>query len=305
MSMLDPSPLNLTISHWNQSLRALQIHLPGCSTCFYACKGMIMLFATTLERIWPSQIHLYFKPKPGPEIALDIAIHHACLSPIWKESLQLAFEMDVEMHTLADIIISGWPNDMKEVPHPLNLYCQHCESLTFEDGLSFDGEALIIPPSEREKVLGTLHQPHQGNTKTQLLACGCVFWPGIIKAIEEAAWQCETCMRFQAQNAATPLTPTPTPSCPWQKCAFDIFMLNGVDYLILADFYSKVILVHNLPAGQSNSVKGICILEEWFCDHCTPEALCTDNGPQYANAAFADCSIEWGFTHETSSLHYP
>ena len=78
-----------------------------------------------------------------------------------------------------------------------------------------------------------------------------------------------------------------------------------MDYLILADFYSKVILVCNLPAGQSNSAKVIHILEEWFCDHDTPEVLCTDNGPQYASAAFADCSIEWGFTHETSSPHYP
>ena len=78
-----------------------------------------------------------------------------------------------------------------------------------------------------------------------------------------------------------------------------------MDYLILADLYSKVILVHNLPAGQSNSAKLIPILEEWFCDHGTPEVFCTDNGPQYASAAFADCSIEWGFTHETSSPHYP
>ena len=169
----------------------------------------------------------------------------------------------------------------------------------------FHGEALIIPPSEREKVLGTLHQSHQGITKTQLLACGCVLWPGINKAIEEAVQQCGTCMRFQAQNAAAPLTPTPIPSHPWQICASHIFTLDGVDYLILANFYSNVILVHNFPAGQSNSAKVIHILEEWFCDHGTPEVLCTDNGCQYASAAFADCSIEWGFTHETSSPHYP
>ena len=94
-------------------------------------------------------------------------------------------------------------------------------------------------------------------------------------------------------------------SCPWQICASDIFTLAGADYLIFADCYSRVILVHNLPAGQSNSAKVIHILEEWFCDHGTPEVLCTDNGPQYASAAFTYCSIEWGFTHETSSPHYP
>ena len=169
--------------------------------------------------------------------------------PVSREALQLAFEVEVEMHALADIIISGWPNDIKEVPHLLCPYWQHCESLTVEDRLVFHGEALIIPPSEREKVLGTLHQSHQGITKTHLLACGSVFWPGINKTIEEAVWQCETCMRFQAKNAATPLTPTPTP--PQQICASYIFTLDGMDYLILANFYSKVILVCYLLSKQT------------------------------------------------------
>ena len=106
----------------------------------------------------------------------------------------------------------------------------YCESLTVEEGLVFHGEAFIIPPSEREKVPGTLNQSHQGITKTQLLVHGCVFLPGIIKAIEEAVWQCETCMRFQAQNAAVPLTPTHAPSHPWQVCASDIFTLDSVNF---------------------------------------------------------------------------
>ena len=71
---------------------------------------------------------------------------------------------------------------------------------------------------------------------------------------------------------------------------------------ILADFYSKVC---NLLADQSNSAKVTHILEEWFFDHGKTEVLHTENGPQYASAAFADCSIEWSFTHETSSPHYP
>ena len=112
----------------------------------------------------------HFKPKPGPEYCIGYC-HPPCqLSPVQKEALQLAFEMDIEMHVLADIIISGWPDDIKEVLHPLHVPTGNTgESLTVEDGLVFCGEALIIPPSEREKVLGTLHQSHQGITKTQLL----------------------------------------------------------------------------------------------------------------------------------------
>ena len=99
-----------------------------------------------------------------------------------------------------------------------------------------------------------------------------------------------------------PLTPTLILSCPLQICALYIFTLDSVDNLILVDFYC---MVCNLPAGQSNSAKVIQILGEWFCDHGMPEVLYTDNGPQYASAAFGDCSIEWDFTSETSSPHYP
>ena len=41
-----------------------------------------------------------FKPQPGPEIALDTTIHHACLSPVRKETFNLTFEIDVEMCSL-------------------------------------------------------------------------------------------------------------------------------------------------------------------------------------------------------------
>ena len=246
------------------------------------CPGKEMVLPDTL---------LQFKCKSCPEIALDIAIHHACLSPVQKGTIQLALETDVEMHALADIIISGWPDNIKEVPHPVCLCWQHHELLTVEYGLVFCGETFIISPSEREKVLGTLPQSHQGITKTQLLGHSCIFWPGLKKAIY-ALQQCETCMRFQAQNAAAPLRPMHTPSHPWQICPSDIFTLDGVDFLIFAVFYSKAILVHNIPAGQSYSAKVIHILKEWFCDHGMLEVLCTDNGLQYASAAFADCSIE-------------
>ena len=90
--------------------------------CYYSCKEMAC--PDTLS---------HFKSKPGPEIALDIAIHHAHLSPVQKEALQLAFEKDVVMHAMTDIIISVWPDDIKQVPHPLHPHWQHYKSLTVED----------------------------------------------------------------------------------------------------------------------------------------------------------------------------
>ena len=140
--------------------------------------------------------------------------------------------------------------------------------------------------------------------KSQLLTHGSFFWPSINKVIEEVVCQCETCTQFQSPNAAVPLTSTPTPSCPWQMCATGIFMPEGVDYLVVGNFYSKMIFVQCLPPSQSNANKVISLLKEMFSEHGIPEILCSDNGPQYASAQFGDFCISWGITHETSSLHY-
>ena len=125
------------------------------------------------------------------------------------------------------------------------------------------GSPSFVFSSERERILHQLHQFHQGITKSQLLTHGCIFWTGINKAIEEVVHQCETCTQFQAQNAAAPLTPTPTLSNPWQMCASDIFTLERANYLISGDFYSKMILIWHLPSGQSKLLQSSGCSRKW------------------------------------------
>ena len=88
-------------------------------------------------------------------------------------------------------------------------------------------------------------------------------------------------------------------------CATDIFKLEGIDHLVVGDFYSKMILVRCLPPGQSNANKVISLLKEMFSEHGIPEVLHSDNGLQYVSAQFANFCISWGISHETSSPHYP
>ena len=210
-----------------------------------------------------------------------------------------------ELWALADLIITGWPEDIKEVPCPLHPFCQHRDTLTVEDSLVLQGEALISPPAKRERVLHQLHQFHQGIMKSQLLMHVSFFWPSISKAIEEVPHQCETCTQFQSHNAAAPLKPIPTPSCPWQMCATNIFMLEGVDYLVVGNFYLKMIFVRCLPPSQINAIKVVLLLKEMFSDHGIPKVLRSDNGSQYVSAQFTNFCISWDITHKTSSLHYP
>ena len=217
-------------AHLQQMLLCLQ----GYDYTIHYCFSKEMALPDTLSQ---------FSSHPGPDILLDIAIHHTCLSPERKEVFQQTFVSNPKMYTLTNMIITRWPNNIKVLPCLLCPYWQHCKTLTVEDGLVLCGESLIVPLSERERILQQLHQLHQGTNKAKLFTCGCVFWPGINKAIEEAVWQCEICTQFQAQNAAAPQTPMPTPSHPWQMCTMDIFTLEGIDYVVCGNFYSKMILI--------------------------------------------------------------
>ena len=157
-------------------LQHMLLHLQGYDNIIHYCPSKEMALPDALS---------HFSPHPCPDIPLDIAIHHAHLSPDQKEAFQQAFVSNPEMCALTNIIITGWPNDIKEVLCPLHPCWQHHETLTVKDGLVLCGEALIVPPSERERILHQLHQFDQGITKSQLLTSGCIFWPGMNKATEE------------------------------------------------------------------------------------------------------------------------
>ena len=165
-------------------LQCMMLHLQGYDLTICYHPGKEMLIPDTLSR---------FSPQPGPDLPLDITIHYAHIMPDCKEASQQAFISDPEMQALANLSITDWPKDIKKVPHPLCPYWQPRETLTVEDGLVLQGEALIIPPAKRERVLHQLHQFHQGIIKSQLLAHRSFFWPGINKAIKEVVCQCETC----------------------------------------------------------------------------------------------------------------
>ena len=76
-------------------LQCMLLHLQGYDYVICYCPVKEMALPDILS---------YFSPHPGPDIPLDITIHHACLSPEQKEAFQQAFVSDPEMCGLADII---------------------------------------------------------------------------------------------------------------------------------------------------------------------------------------------------------
>lgn len=99
--------------------------------------------------------------------------------------------------------------------------------------------------------------------------------------------------------------PQEIPTRPWQILATDLFHLDGEDYLLVADYYSKFDVVKRIPKGKANSSMIVNMLKEICAEYGTPERLVSDNGPQYTSQLFQQFVKEWDIEHVTSSPRYP
>ena len=262
-------------------------------------------------KYWPSREMLIadalscYTPLATPVMPLDVSVNHVHITTRKKIDFQDAMHSDLTLCALAEMILLGWPEDIHDVPMDLCPYHHTRDDLTVEDGIILCGEALIIPPLERNKVLQSIHEGHQGISKCQYHSHQCVYWPGInwdIKCIIDA---CTTCQHHCPQGPQQLLKPSLAPEHPWQHLGADIMHFDGNEYLIIIDYYSKMPFVCRIPPSQCNAAMTTSTLKELFAEHGIPESLCSDNGPQFASTLFVEFAADWNFNHCTSAPTNP
>ena len=238
------------------------------------------------------------------EIAgLDLQVHTVIQSLFITdkrlESVRNATLQDPQMQTLKMTIIEGWPDLRSECPKPILDFWNHRDELSVADDLIFRGQTLLIPKSLRQQMIESVHTGHMGTQKCLQRAKDVMFWPGMAKQICDYVLSCSICLSNRNSNQKEPLTLHEIPSRPWQKLGSDLFSLEGKDYLVTVDYYSRYFEVDALPDTRSSTV--IRKLKAHFARHGIPDVLHSDNAMQYASGLFQDFAKEWGFTHSTSS----
>lgn len=257
--------------------------------------GKEMVLADSLSRLNPS---------PGKEILLEKSIYAVQFTHDRLQQLKHETNKDPEITTLRDFITRGWPASAKGLPKGLREFWSCKEELTVEDDLVLKGERILIPPTMRRYILQQIHSGHQGIEKCKLRAKACVYWRGINNDIEELVGSCMICQRNRNSQQTETLMPHPIPDEPWQVLASDIFHFDNNDFILLADYHSKMTFVRRLPT-RSTSSSVIGILKQLLGEHGVPQKLISDNGPQYNSMEFRKFANDWGFMHVTSSPHYP
>ncbi|XP_065186196.1 uncharacterized protein K02A2.6-like [Sycon ciliatum] len=261
--------------------------------------GKNMVLADTLSRAPLPDTPATESDLHSDSEATIAAVLSSLCSPTKQHALVTATADDPVLQQVIQHTLHGWPT---KVNADLEAYRNKRGSLSVHDGLLYHGFRIVVPASERKATLATLHDGHQGITKCLARAKSSVWWPGITRAISECVQNCLTCTKHRFQPPE-PLSPTVFPSLPWERIGVDLCQHDGQEYLIAVDYFSRYI--HAIPLRKTTSGAVIKELHELFAIHGIPQALVSDNGPQFASAEFAAFTAQMQLTHRTSSPHYP
>ncbi|XP_045028011.1 uncharacterized protein LOC123471141 [Daphnia magna] len=191
---------------------------------------------------------------------------------------------DPTLLLIKEILIRGWPEHKAQCPVAAKPFWSVRHHLAEVDGLLLNGSRLVVPASLRQEVLAGIHDGHFGEVKCVLRARSAVYWPGCEDQIRNVVASCPTCQAHRHRNPATPVRPVPLPVHPFQWVSADIFLHDGVNYLLVVDAYSKWPTCVPLRTLSSSSV--IAEVERIFSDFGTPEIIKSDNGSQFDCAEF-------------------
>ena len=217
------------------------------------------------------------------------------------EEIRTELKKDEVLKTVIHHTLNQWP-DKRDINKTLKPYYAERSSLSVNDGLLLKGSRLVIPATLRPDILRHLHDGHQGMTKTKENAANSVWWPGVSSDIDRMVQTCPECAKTRRARIE-PMKGTPFPKRSWSVVATDFFYLDGKQYILAIDYFSRDIEVH--PVVKANSAETIEFLKSVYARHGIADVLVSDNAAQYDSEEFRRFSDSYAFEHVTSSPQYP
>ena len=256
--------------------------------------GKELLLADGLSRL---------NPVKAGTIKLEQTVHAVEWSDAKIGQLRRSTDTDSELGPLKNVIVNGWPEEVKNLPKCLKPYWSMKDLLSVDNGIVLKSDRIMVPEDMREEILEKLHTSHQGISKTILLARTSVYWSGIDKDIEKKVGNCAACLEFSKSQQKETMSLRGVPMAPWRHLATDLFELDGDHYLLVADYYSKMPFIKRLRNETTATV--VAKLKTLFSEHGIPEKVYSDGGPCYSSHEFAKFAQGWNFQHILSSPRYP
>ena len=257
----------------NPRLQRMRMHLLQYDLRVEWQPGCTMYVPDALSRIIKSGIDNASEFDDTREI--NMIMRHL---PITESRLQQFREETAADPTLAkvkDYIVNGWPADQHHMTRDVVLYHAVHSELVSCDGIIFLGNRVVVPRSMSTNMLKMIHESHLGIVKLKQRARAILYWPGMNAQIEDIVSKCAICQSGRKAQPSEPMIKHDLPDRPWSKLAADVFHLDGVDYLLVVDYYSKFPEVQALQDLTAHSV--IHDLKIIFARSGTPNLLIIGN----------------------------
>ena len=119
-----------------------------------------MVLADTLSRAYLPECSAYGSVEA--EIETVNMLHHVPISTDSLSSIRSATKEDSTLQTLIETILQGWPNDKTKTSSNIRSYCSFQDELSYQDGIVFRGERVVIPEVLRRDITSQLHSSHLG-----------------------------------------------------------------------------------------------------------------------------------------------
>ena len=262
-------------------------------------KGKEMFLADTLSRAFIND------KKSAATVStistLDPAVMLNCRADT-RQRIKAATKDDPELQALSHQIMKGWPAHKSQVTEKLRPFWDSRDLLVSHEDLIYRGNQLVVPRSQRRKMLEIAHQGHVGMEASLRRMREVLYWPGMSKDIRTLVSTCDACLTHSDSPPRQELVQHEVTARPWSKIGVDICQLNDRQLLVVVDYFSNFIEVCRLNTITASVV--IKELSALFARFGAPDTVVSDNGRQFDCADFRKFATEWNFEHVTSSPHY-
>ena len=288
---------NKPLSKLSPRLQRMRMHLLRYDLSLEWKPGKEMFIPDTLSRL-PSN-NTSKKPDFDDTLEVNMVTRHLPVSDTRLVEFRTETANDPELVLLRDMVISGWPTNKQLVPPQLLPYFPMRDDLVYCDGLLFRDNRIVVPNKMRKQMVNKIHESHQGIVKSKQRARTILFWPGMNGDIEDAVSSCVACQENRNSQPAEPMLPHEIPDRPWSKIAADMFHVQGKNFIVVVDYYSKFPEVESIPDMTPES--SIQALKAIFSRNGIPDLFISDNARQFDCQQFRQFSNDWEFEHDTSS----
>ena len=182
-------------------------------------------------------------------------------------------------------------------------YWSFREQISFSDGILFKGEKIIIPKAMQSEMLKLIHSSHLGIAKSFKPSKRHFILARNVISNSRCCFSLWDLYTYQSKNHKEPLIPHSVPDRPWYKLGIDIYELQGKQYVVIVDYYSRFVELDLLTNTTAKQVINHC--KSQFSRHAILDVLISDNGTQFSSHEFKQFIKHYQINHHTSIPYHP